>query len=253
MAEVEGAFNLRDLASLARDAGYPVKPGMIWRSGFLTNVSQNGYDEFERLGVKTVIDLREPEEIAAMPSAWREGVNEIALRNIYPGKFDNSILMTWGTDLTLEEARRRRFETYKKMPAEFVQVVGHVFNLLAEPGTYPMLLHCMGGKDRTGFLGSLILSHLGVDKDTIVSEYMANADKTSAPEPRAIEKLAELYQMKDTGEESRQAMLETLPDHLLASLKVIDDEYGGLWGYLKDAAGVSESGLRQARRNLLVE
>ena len=37
---------------------------------------------------------------------------------------------------------------------------------------YAVLFHCTVGKDRTGILAALILSFLGVDRDTIVCDYL---------------------------------------------------------------------------------
>ncbi len=248
---VDGAFNLRDLAEAAETSEISIRSGMVYRSGHLTNVSSQGYDQFDALGMKTVYDLRQPEEIAAMPSSWGKGVQVSHLRELYSGEFDNSIMMTWGTDLNLELARERRFVTYRGMPRQFAPLVGHVFRALARVETYPLLIHCMGGKDRTGFVCALILSHLGVSRDLLVKDFMTSSKDAPDIDARTMKKLTDLYHMKDTSAESQKAMMETIPEHLLASLETIDTELGGSQLYLTEAAGVSESELDAVRVNLL--
>jgi protein-tyrosine phosphatase len=43
--------------------------------------------------------------------------------------------------------------------------------LLAEEDSYPVIFHCVTGKDRTGVFGALVLDLLGVENDVIVDDY----------------------------------------------------------------------------------
>ncbi|MFJ5963189.1 tyrosine-protein phosphatase [Bacillus sp. NPDC093026] len=46
--------------------------------------------------------------------------------------------------------------------------------------SYPIILHCTSGKDRTGFLSALIQLVAGVPIDTVLTEYMrSNACETA--------------------------------------------------------------------------
>jgi len=47
-----------------------------------------------------------------------------------------------------------------------------VFELLANQSNLPLVYHCQLGKDRTGILTALILMLLGVERETIVEDYL---------------------------------------------------------------------------------
>jgi protein-tyrosine phosphatase len=46
-----------------------------------------------------------------------------------------------------------------------------IFNLLADPDTYPAIIHCSHGKDRTCVSLALLLELLRVDHATIRNDY----------------------------------------------------------------------------------
>merc|ERR1712110_758556 len=45
--------------------------------------------------------------------------------------------------------------------------------LMSQPENYPIAFGCMAGKDRTGILGQLVLSALGVSHEDILADYLA--------------------------------------------------------------------------------
>lgn len=51
--------------------------------------------------------------------------------------------------------------------------------VLSEPANYPVAYGCMAGKDRTGLLGQLVLSALGVRQEDILADYMATNDASA--------------------------------------------------------------------------
>jgi protein-tyrosine phosphatase len=49
--------------------------------------------------------------------------------------------------------------------------VVRVLTILADPATGPAVLHCAGGRDRTGVVVALMLSLIGVSDDEIAADY----------------------------------------------------------------------------------
>lgn len=46
---------------------------------------------------------------------------------------------------------------------------------------YPVLIHCLSGKDRTGIVVAALLLIIGIDKETIIEEYLlSNGEVTTA-------------------------------------------------------------------------
>src|SRR5437588_10808562 len=51
---------------------------------------------------------------------------------------------------------------------------------IAEADGVPLLYHCSAGKDRTGWLSAVLLSVLGVDRETILADYLATNEYSRA-------------------------------------------------------------------------
>ena len=47
------------------------------------------------------------------------------------------------------------------------------FELIADSANLPMLFHCRAGRDRTGIMAALLLTLLGVDRETVLDEFPA--------------------------------------------------------------------------------
>ncbi len=63
----------------------------------------------------------------------------------------------------------------------FEEWIQRLYRTLAEFTVWPVLLHCTGGKDRTGVGVALVLRNLGISEDAIVEEYM-RGEGTRYPE-----------------------------------------------------------------------
>ena len=61
------AANLRDLGGLATTDGRAVRTGRLFRSGYLSDLEVSGRATVDALGLRTIVDLRRPTEVAARP------------------------------------------------------------------------------------------------------------------------------------------------------------------------------------------
>ena len=73
---VEGVINFRDFGSLgapnapsSEGNNLKIKPGLLFRSGELTKLSDSGKETLKKLGITTVFDLRSDLEIKKYQSA----------------------------------------------------------------------------------------------------------------------------------------------------------------------------------------
>jgi hypothetical protein len=64
--ELDGACNFRDLGGYGMSDGARVRWGTVFRSDALHQLSPDDLRRLEELGVERVIDLRSPEEVAAL-------------------------------------------------------------------------------------------------------------------------------------------------------------------------------------------
>jgi protein-tyrosine phosphatase len=126
-------------------------------------------------------------------------------------------------------------------------VLAAAIELIARPGSGPLLFHCAAGKDRTGMLAALLLRLLGVGEDDVVADYVLSADAMArrlawlqATDPAAAVTMA--------GQPAGwlaapAAVMQTVLRHL-------DELHGGPAGYLTDH-GVDPTTLDDLRDQLL--
>jgi protein-tyrosine phosphatase len=111
----------------------------------------------------------------------------------------------------------------------------------------PLLFHCSAGKDRTGWLSAVLLGALGVDRATIVEDYLLTNEVT-APDIATVLEL--LNSRRGVPPEVVQPVLSAAPEYLDAAFTAVDEEYGGLDGYLRDGLDLDDE-LEVLRRRLV--
>lgn len=248
--DIPGTLNLRDLGGRVLQNGTAIRPRRVLRSGHYVNVTEAGWAMLRALGIRTVFDLREAYEIEAMPSSWWSAVRVVHVPLDEHAHFDNRDMLRWQAGMPLAEARAVRLTAYRRKPLEFAPVLKTIFHALADESAYPMIFHCMGGKDRTGFTAAVILAWLGVSRPAIVRDYMLSADAARGFSPEQLQRLLGLYRLDQSTDDVVRAMVEVQPEYIAASLDAIE-ELGGIHRYLGDTVGVDTERLDRARRLLL--
>ena len=69
---------------------------------------------------------------------------------------------------------------YRKYTSENIETFEEFFKILFDNPESTIMFHCTAGKDRTGFASALILSLFGVEKETIIDDYLLS-NKTYTP------------------------------------------------------------------------
>ncbi|MCX4747451.1 tyrosine-protein phosphatase [Kitasatospora sp. NBC_01287] len=151
---ISGLRNLRDLGGLGA-----VRPGLLYRSGWLAELTSEGTRELAKLDLRTVIDLRDAIELAQRPDRT-EGL-DVVLANL-------PLLPQGAGNLHGLPAQ----ELYPLLVDTAGPVVVAVLRRLLEPGALPALVHCAVGRDRTGIVLALLLDLLGVPEEEIVADYL---------------------------------------------------------------------------------
>ena len=89
------------------------------------------------------------------------------------------------------------------------------FNLLKDKNNYPLVFHCVQGKDRTGMLSYILGALLGVSQDDLYRDYLFTNFSNSGGSPCKINDIATRYGLtisKSEGEtlqEKTRNMLKT--------------------------------------------
>ncbi|KAF2165584.1 hypothetical protein M409DRAFT_55486 [Zasmidium cellare ATCC 36951] len=171
---IDGAFNLRSVSYSPF-----VRPGLVYRWGMLALLSEAGrHDIVKSLGITNISDLRSNEERHKFPDPDIPGVEFNASDLSSVGKSTSEQKWT-----NIVEMLVFHLEEYRESFREMLLFV------LNNPGK-PFLVHCTGGKDRSGIAVALLLSIANVPRQYIAHDFALTRIE--------IEPVRELLQAKAT-------------------------------------------------------
>lgn len=206
--------NFRDIGGLVNVVGKKIRFKHIYRTRQLVYIEEKSLvDIVSLLNIKTVIDFRTN--------------NEMTRYNKYPSEFLSKInfynfpLECEGIHVDRRIKKERNYDGYEYLYYHLITNEGEVFrktfDLIAQKKFYPIIIHCIAGKDRTGIFIALLLMVLNIERDLIIKDYLKS--------PKAEEKNIQ---------------------HLFDLIK----EQGGILKYLK-SIGVTETMSNKIIENLL--
>lgn len=205
--EPEGIHNFRELGPYPLRSGGTLRARRVFRSGALELMTPA--DEAllsHQLGIRTVLDLRHPDELAGTPGAHPLSDRVVRL-SIFSESQPQEDLIAELNGLYGPGPSPRRYLHYLEVGGDRL---ARAFELFADESNYPILVHCTAGKDRTGVLLGMIMDVLGCHDDDIAHEY----GLSDASIDRLIAYLrASGRQLEGTDAEIR-ARLSTPPDRM---------------------------------------
>jgi protein-tyrosine phosphatase len=274
LRELSGAWNFRDVA----DGTAALRPGRLYRSGELSRLDDDGRDTLCRLGITDVADLRATREVTRRgPGLVPDGVEvhllpfpdlgdeeESDTDDQAPHEHAFQKLLT-GDDGQVDQSEeainaaavRYMTDEYRQFPTRngAQRALHRVVTLLA--AGRPVLTHCFAGKDRTGFVIATVLEAIGIDRDTIVVDFLRSNDAV----PQLRTQISEMTRQRTDTELTPEVMtftearlsdgvLGVREEYLVAAWQAIDEEFGSLDAYLRDS-GITEADVARLRAELL--
>jgi protein-tyrosine phosphatase len=238
---IAGAPNFRDLGGYETADGRRVRHGVLYRSEALALSDASDRAALAGLGIRFVCDLRSAHERETAPTAWPpdrapETLHLDVGMDLRAG--NAALVRILAADPTVRGVRAMLMASYGAMPRAFAPGLrGFLDALLSEK--LPALFHCTAGKDRTGFLGAVLLETLGVPRETIRYDYALTSRYSDMPR---MMRTAAVYVAALTGRDDHGAdMLETLcgtdPDYIESSFAAIARDWGSTEAYLRAVAG----------------
>jgi protein tyrosine/serine phosphatase len=240
----DGCVNVRDLGGLPTSDGGVTRFNRVVRADNVRGLSADGWSALVRHGVKRIVDLRFPEEMVGdltgdVPVEVVH-VSVLGDRRTEEWQAEQNAAMDAATDVTsyLVWSYGVFLELYRDRFAAAVRAV-------ADAPEGAVLVHCMGGKDRTGLLAALLLRVAGVPADAVAADYSLTEDNLAAS---AAEWIAAAV---DEADRRRRILLQPAPaDAMRGVLAGLDTRYGGVREYLREA-GVDEDALDRIRTRLV--
>ncbi len=226
--ELEGAYETQD--------GRQTRWRPYLRSAGLDGLTPESQQALVGSGIRTVIDLRMPEELERGPDVFSEFARVVYHRRDLAG--EESIRMVGAQSPTVLGPYIGRW-TRKMILHIFdhrrLRICGTLATLV-EPGGLPAIVHCSEGKGRTGLIIAMMLGLAGVPAETIAEEYAQTAEvrwRSRSRKPRSPR--------ADVGDITWEEYLNVCspPSATYKTLELLDRRYGGIEEYVRDG-GLTE-------------
>lgn len=226
-----GLLNVRELGGHPTSDGATTRLHSLLRADDLVQLTGEGIQALADYGVRTVVDLRWPGEVAARPHPVA-GKATVRYHHISLLANDETQWASLSGECTKE--------TWKCMVLEHTRPqLKEVLEVIADAATEPLLFHCVAGKDRTGLIAALLLALADVEAEAIAADYAASTSQ-----------LADAYLVRYSNLE-REEIMEALrcPEEGAHNMLAYLAQYGGAAGYLR-TIGLSDARIARLRARL---
>ena len=231
----EGCLNVRDLGGHPTEDGGETRMGVVVRADSVRRLTEAGWQSLVDYGIRRILDLRLESELEEDPPGdLPVEVVHVSFLEDVPLERQIEIFQRWidaPDDVTAtRDGYLEMLETYRANVAAAISAIAGA----PEGG---VLVHCMGGKDRTGLVAALLLRLAGVSVADIAADYGLSAEN--------IKPLWQVW-VEDAGDENERELRRRLSaspaDAMAQVLETLEREQGSARQYLLDA-GASEKDL----------
>jgi protein-tyrosine phosphatase len=228
-----GARNVRDLGGYTAVDGRQTRWRSLLRGDALHALTEADIEALIAHGVTTVIDLRNPQELAREANPFAEDARV---------RYENVSLFSALAPVEMMAAQTADFdmgERYCHALDNCQPAIASVLKSIAHAPEGIVLFHCSAGKDRTGIIASLMLALAGIDKKIIIEDY-ALTGTIFAPV------LAEFHARvvaRGVPSELAELILASAPHSMARMLEHLAERYAGVSAYLAEI-GLSDTDIR---------
>lgn len=231
MIKLENVVNIRDLGGYKTSSGKFTKHKIFYRSGNTDKCSKNDIKKLiEIYNVRTVIDLRNSEEIKNSPDKFSKisGVDYINT----PIEYSECLEEFKSTD-------RGLYVLYEYILKEKKHILKTVFDKIASVNNGSTLFHCTLGRDRTAIIAMLLLGLVGVNYSDIIQNYTISYDL-----------IKDLDIVKHDMAFYGKRRTLTLPEYIEAAMSLIENNHKTFENYLLDC-NISEENLKKIKNRFI--
>jgi protein-tyrosine phosphatase len=224
-----GLVNARDLGGLPLQQGR-VREGALIRSESLTRLDEGGVEAMREAGVSRVLDLR------------RQGESP----DPHPFADDEATYVNLPVEDPADTKRHQgpMVDLYLAMvdarPDLFAAAVAAIAD--APPGA--VVVHCAGGKDRTGLVTAMALTLVGADKEVVAADYALTEERIEPLMSKHMDTIED-----EAARERFRAYQATPASNMLTVLDHLEAEHGSVEAYLREG-GLTDDQVRRLRERL---
>jgi protein-tyrosine phosphatase len=236
-----GALNFRDIGGYSTSGAGQTRAGAVYRSDSLHYLTPDDLPAFDALGIRAIYDLRRADELRQRPGPREHFHLELPNRNpVGEARYAQLRTRLDGEQWLLAD--------YLGMLAGAAPVFGDIFSRLADSGRLPAVIHCLGGKDRTGLTIALLLTALGAEREVVLDDYqLTNECRGVAHIPDVVEFFVE----SGIARAAAEGILSAPGWTMAKALESLDETYAGIERYLLGPCGMSRPALNALKAALI--
>ena len=239
----DGCVNVRDLGGHPTEDGRTTRFGAVVRADSVRALSDAGWDALLAYGVSRIVDLRLRSELALDPP------RDLSVEVVHVPVMHEIDDEEWVEIDAIGDAQPDAAGSTRAVYLEFLErrrpQFAQAFAAVADAPEGTVVVHCQGGKDRTGLVVALLLRVVGVDVEAIVADYALSGPNLSE---RTSAWVAET---DDELERERRRRIGSAPaEAMVAVLEELERRYGSVREYLH-AAGVEDGKIDRAIARLV--
>lgn len=242
--EFDSIQNFRDLGGYRSSDKHRIRWGKIFRSGSFSRMTEHDAQELEKLGVKTIIDLRSKDIKRVRPLRNKDiaqvrlpissnGYNAMA-QKVMDGQFLRGDAVIYTQD------------TYKDMVVNFTQEYAKLFDYLSDENNYPIVYYCFLGKDQSGLATYFLLKTLDIPTDIIEEDYMASHIGINR-----VKSVKDADSLSESRQEAFTILTQTDISFLKYGLSCIKENYGSIDDYMSKELKITPEKKEKLKRILL--
>jgi protein-tyrosine phosphatase len=236
-----GCLNVRDLGGHPTRDGGETRFGSVIRADSVRQLTERGWAAAVEYGVRTVVDLRMDRELAEDPPAELPvDVLHVPFLEDDPEVFAE---MDAASEAAPDHATATR-DVYLLFLEHFAKNVAGAISAVARAPEGGVVVHCAGGKDRTGLVAAFLLKLAGVSDEEVAADYATSEERLRT---RYAGWLAEAE--TEAERERLRRIAATPAEAMLGVLGELGLRHRSVEAFLLDA-GASEEDLALARARL---
>jgi len=251
LVPLQQGSNFRDVGGYPAADGKKVRWGLIYRSGGTAMLTDADLRQVKALDLRNLVDLRSDEERVLAPTRI-DGVPYSAIgysmTTLLPSAASGAVPKNGGA-------------LYRNFPTMLAPHLRLVFAMLKR-GEGPLEYNCSAGQDRTGFVTAMILSALGVPRETILRDYDLSTGyrqpRFEMPPINAAAHAGNPVAQMFAGFQNNPAAAVAQPLHdpdgrtfLASAFDEIDGKWGSVDRYLEQEIGLTPADVAALRQHYL--
>jgi len=238
----DGILNVRDLGGHPTEDGRETQFGRIVRADNIRRLSDEGWRSLVDYGIRTVVDLRTEEELDADPPA------ELPVDVLHvPFMTDDPLMFERAEKVSaaVHDIATATRDVYLIFIEGSHDKIVKVIEAIVDAPEGGVVVHCAGGKDRTGLTVAFLLRIARLGLDEIAADYALSEDRLR---PRHEQWLAETTDEREL--ERLKRIMQTPAASMIGVLEELERRYGTIEGFLQAGGAPPDVGERVRARLL---